>query len=219
MALKDLFLATMMSLSKTEKQMVRDILEDDLNIKKEYQKHELKLIDKQRFHQILEKADQFVRNRDKEKLNQKMLLKGDKSDGLEIENIFTNNKKVINESIYAIKQIQKLKDTPDDFEYSLKCDNELYYLTEYVHVKKGYGDLKVLEFYVDSKSEYNSISNLDKLTITQYEENNKIWEFLIKDFIGFKPHGDYVIFKFNAEITKNGESTLKFDTVYYNGKI
>jgi hypothetical protein len=215
MVLKDLFLATMLSLSKTEKQMVRDILEDDLNIKKEYQKHELKLIDKQKFYQILEKADEFVRNRDKDKLNQKMLLKGDKSDGLEIENIFTNKKKVINESVYAIKQMNKLKDSPDDFEYSLKCDNELYYLTDYVHIKKGYGNIKVIELYVNSKSDYNMIENLDSLSIIQYEENNKIWEYQIKSFIDFKPYGEWVIFKFNGILTKNGESTLKFNTVYY----
>lgn len=216
MALKDIFLATMLSLSKAEKQMVHDILEDDLNIKKEYQKQELKLIDKQRFHQILEKADTFVRNRDKSKLESKMLLKGDKSDGLEIEKIFTNNKKVINESVYAIKQMQRLKDTPDDFEYSVKCDNELYYLTDYIHIKKGYGNSKIIEFYVPSKSEYNNIENLDSLTVLQYEENNKLWEYIVKDFVGFKPYdNDYVIFKFNGIESKNGESTLTFNTAIY----
>jgi hypothetical protein len=131
--LKDLVLSGFMSLSKAEQQMIRDVLQEDHGVEHEQQvkKDYIKLISPKRFYEILDRADEFISQRDKDKFVALMESRG-----------LSETTKTFKNKIYT--------DYLGNTDWKFKTDNGLFQFANMVTVvPNNYGVL--LTFHINTK--------------------------------------------------------------------
>ena len=156
---------------------------------------------------ILERADEFWRNKYKEEFNFKMDTLGDNEDKYPIEFIISNTKVLLNEAIYNGNGETY---TPVLINRYVSTHLKIENLCEQVYVKNLGGNERLIEFYIDSykhKSLYKTLNNDRKLL----NDITNIHSMILDEKISHKTicHG-YEVDSFYKMMEHNGSVILKF---------
>jgi hypothetical protein len=198
--IKDLILAGFMSLSKAEQQAIRETLLDgadetsvEQQVNQQVQKNEIKMISRKRFYEILEKADDTINKRDKERLLQLMEQRG--LSGVEVS--FKN---------------QSSRGLFTEQEYKFKTDNGIFRFAHSAHVRNLGGNQKELSFYFNTEqypsliTQYGKLSGLTQFAIT---ESQRKYAYQISEFLGkTSPRPFEMCLSFRATAIEDGVKVI-----------
>lgn len=189
---KDLIVSGFLSLSKAEQEILKEVvngINNDVSHEQQVQKQEIKIIGKKRFYEILDRADNYLSSRDKEKLAMMMEQRG----LLGVDVTFTNK---IHEDLFGNK------------EYKLKTDNGLYQFANTIQVKSISGDQKEIRFFVNIVEHAVILNHYDKLAGLKYfeiVENRAKYAYNISNFIGAEKINNFeMVLTYAGDVVLNG---------------
>jgi hypothetical protein len=197
--LKDLIISGYLSLSKVEQQVFKDVLNnmdsDTLRQEEQVRKSEIKLISRKRFYEILDRADNFITQKDRERLAVLMEQRGFN----DVEQTFTNK-------TYSTFE--------GGVDYKFKTDNAIFRFANSVHIK-NHGKQKELTFFINTQEYPAIIANyhrLANLTYFEVTENRSKFAYTIQGFVGHhKSNAFEMALKFRGEVVINGEKRIYED--------
>jgi hypothetical protein len=196
--IKDLILSGFLSLSKAEQDILKEVINtagQDVQHEQQVRKQEIKIISRKRFNEILDRADEFLTMRDKERLTTLMEQRGFSDSDISFKN-------TAYQGIYGTVG------------YKFKTDNALYKFANNVVVKTIPLGRKELWFYINTV-EHASVNvhyeKLAGLTYFQVEENRNNYEYQVLAFSGVEKKGYDLILKYIADVVVDGVHPLYED--------
>jgi hypothetical protein len=197
--LKDLILSGFLSLSKAEQDVLKDVINNggDGFIKHEEQvrKQEIKIISRKRFNEILERADAFITQRDKEYLQTLMEQRG-------FSETDTSFKNEVYQGIYGAVG------------YKFKTDNGIFRFANNVIVRTLPNNQKELNFFINTV-EHPSVnahySKLANLTYFEVSEKRSQYAYNISSYTGNEKKGHELVMKFIGTAIVDGVKPIYED--------
>lgn len=201
--LKSLMVSSFMSLSKVEQDILRDIVQDTgIQKQQEQKKDHIKIISKHRFYEILNRADEYINQRDKD-----YLIEQYNKRGLSDKELIVSNRETI---IYIDGRT-----VIERIETKINCDNPLLEkITSHLYVSKENDHRRLLEFVVNKYAYPGLTKAMDKfvelMKVSTIHKHN-LYEYDVTHFVGIDNDKQNAIIKYWANVVKNGDTTLDLD--------
>lgn len=233
--IKNFLVGAIVSLNKVQENIGQNIngIENNISIQKEVEKHELKLVTKSRFYDLLNKADKIERSM-KEGVSLNVLTNKDLASN-DPEKVLAATEKIreVLNSVNTEEKIKEIEDRPilgfknqrfgslmedinnldENAKYKFKTNNELYKYASNVKIHYN-DDGLVLEFIVNSSENPRTLmmdfQDLKHFSVT--EKNAKIYEYEILSYMGTRVTAPFEKgHMYKANVLKYGEYNFEMD--------
>jgi hypothetical protein len=191
--LKDMIMSGFLSLSKAEQDMLKDVVnstgQNEVQQEQQVRKSEIKVISRKRFYDILDKADEYMSQRDKEKFKLLMEQRG----LVDLDISFKNH---ISSNMFG------------QVEFKFKTDNGIFRFANAAHVKNLPNGQKEIIFFINSTEHPSVNAHFHKLSNLQFfavEENRTKYAYNILGYAGNEKQGFDIVLRFIGEAVVDGE--------------